>query len=83
MVFIIKKVVDEYNLRKKIYTFDILNLKVSSGSTLIAAALDNGTVRLVDVNTGSSSHTLIAHNQSKCICVQWSPIEENVLVSAG
>ena len=55
----------------------------SNANTLIALALDNGQVRFIDLNSGSFTHTLKAHHQSYCVCVQWSPYDLNKLVSAG
>ena len=55
----------------------------SNCQTLIALALDNGQVRLVDVNSGSFTHTLKAHHQHTCVSVQWSPTEANLVASGG
>jgi DNA excision repair protein ERCC-8 len=78
-----KKVVDEYNLKHKIYNHNLSHLTTSSSKTLIALALDNGQVRFIDISSGSFTHTLKAHHQSNCVCVQWSPTDENILCSAG
>ena len=45
--------------------------------------MENGQVRFIDINSGSYTHTLKAHHQSYCVCVQWSPTDENILCSAG
>lgn len=52
----------------------------SNCSTIVALALDNGQVRLVDINSGSYTHTLKAHLNGYCVGVQWSPIDQNILV---
>ena len=44
------KVVDEYNLRHKIFNHHISLLMSTNSKTSIALALDNGHIRLVDIN---------------------------------
>ncbi len=51
--------------------------------SVIAVGLDNGQVRLIDINSGSYTHTLKAHVNGYCNSVQWSPIDKNILVSGG
>ena len=74
---------DEYNLKHKIYNHSLSLMMSSSSKTLIALALNNGEVRFVDLNSGSFTHTLKAHPNSYCVCVQWSPYDSNILASAG
>jgi DNA excision repair protein ERCC-8 len=77
--------VDDYTFDSKIYSHNISRL-VSAKKTLIALALENGQIRLVDINSGSSTHTIKANTttkQSFCVSVQWSPIEPNQLISGG
>ena len=76
-------VVDEYNLKQKIYSHHTSISMASTDKTLIALALDNGQVRFIDLNCGSFTHTLKAHNHGHCVAVQWSPIDSNILASAG
>jgi DNA excision repair protein ERCC-8 len=76
-------VVDEYALNHKIYNHNISTLMSNSAKTLIALALDNGQIRLIDLNSGSFSHTLKAHSHGYCVCVQWSPYDPNILASGG
>jgi DNA excision repair protein ERCC-8 len=77
------QVVDQYDLNHKIYSHNLSILMSSETKTLIALALDNGQVRFVDLNSGSFTHTLKAHPNSYCVCVQWSPYDPNILSSAG
>ena len=73
------QVVDEYSFDQKVYQLHSSALK----STLVAIALDNGHIRLCDLNSGSSIHTVKAHHQCGCMAVQWSPLDSNVIASAG
>lgn len=75
--------VDEYSFKHKIYNHNVSSLNAGSAKTLIALALDNGQIRFVDLNSGSHTHTLKAHSHGYCVCVQWSPYDPNVLISAG
>jgi WD40 repeat protein len=77
------RVVDEYDMKLKIYNHNMSLVMASNSKNLIALALQSGQVRFIDLNTGSFTHTLKAHPNSNCICVQWSTFDENILASAG
>jgi WD40 repeat protein len=74
-------VVDQYHMKSKIYSHHSSPLVASNSASLIALALENGQLRLVDLNSGSSTHTIKAHFGASCYCVQWSPLHENILAS--
>lgn len=76
-------VVDEYNLDQKIYNHHASALLTSIGKNLIALALDDGQIRLIDLDSGSNTHTLKAHINGHCVSAQWSPTEPYILASAG
>ena len=83
MVLVFKKMVDEYRLKHKIYSHNISMVASCNAKSLVALALDNGQVRFIDLNSGAYTHTLKAHPQGYCVCVQWSPLDPNVLASGG
>ncbi len=83
MVLVFKKMVDEYRLKHKIYSHNISMVASCNAKSLVALALDNGQVRFIDLNSGAYTHTLKAHPQGYCVCVQWSPSDPNVLASGG
>lgn len=69
------------------YTFDnpVYQHSMSSfcqKSTLIAVATASSNIHLVDVMSGTKLQQLKGH-VSATVCVQWSLLEENILVSAG
>ncbi len=49
---------------------------------LVACATQNSVVRLVDLRSGASAHSLIGH-QGAALSVAWSPNDEYVLASGG
>lgn len=49
---------------------------------LVACAIQHPSVRLIDLRSGSSTHSLAGHSGT-VLSVAWSPIEEHVLCSAG
>lgn len=55
---------------------------VSSGHLLVACAIQHPAVRLVDLRSGSSTHSLAGHSGS-VITVAWHPRESNLLVSGA
>ena len=77
------KVVDEYDLTVKIYSHHMSLAMATDAKNLVALALKNGQIRFIDLNSGSFTHTIKAHPNSYCVCVQWSPYDSNILSSAG
>jgi len=49
---------------------------------LVACATQNPTVRLVDLRSGSSTHSLAGHNGA-LLSVSWNPVIEHILASGG
>lgn len=77
------QVVEEYPLEHKIYSHHISTLSPVPGRSLMALALDNGDIRLVDINSGSQTHTIKAHIHGHCGSVQWSSNRPGILASSG
>ena len=67
-------------------TFDLLNkvydIDISAENALIATANDQPFIRLLDLNSTSSAHTLLGH-KGKTLVVKWHPINLNILASGG
>ncbi|KAI5950082.1 hypothetical protein KGF57_004428 [Candida theae] len=66
-----------FNLNNRVYSID-----VCGDSSLIAAASDQPFVRLLDMRSSSSAHTLRGH-KGKTLSVKWHPINSNLLASGG
>ena len=49
---------------------------------LVACATQHPAVRLVDLRSGASAHSLVGH-QGAVLSVSWSPVDEYVLASGG
>lgn len=69
-----------------VHTFDLLNkvydIDISAENALIATANDQPFIRLLDLNSTSSAHTLLGH-KGKTLVVKWHPINLNILASGG
>lgn len=74
------------------YSFDlgskIYNISISSVGehSLVATAADHPFIRLLDLRTTSSSHTLVARGSrsaTKNMSVKWSPKDSHILASGG
>ncbi|ANB14222.1 Rad28p [Sugiyamaella lignohabitans] len=68
-----------FNLETRIYSVD---MSMVGDHCLVATAADHPLIRLLDLRTTSSTHTLTAHNGS-VISVKWSPTDANILASGG
>lgn len=69
--------VHNFNLNNRIYSFDIC-----TQNTLIATASDQPFIRLLDLKSTSSAHTLTGH-KTKTLAVKWHPKDPNLLASGG
>jgi len=46
-------------------------------------SLQSPTLRLLDLNTGGATHTLVGHTEGGTFAVNWSPRDEHLLASGG
>ncbi|CCE86351.1 Piso0_004835 [Millerozyma farinosa CBS 7064] len=76
--------VHTFDLANRVYTFSISYFEENaySASALVAVASDQPFIKLLDLRTSSSSHTLTGH-KGKTLCVKWHPQEHNILASGG
>lgn len=51
--------------------------------TLIATASQFPAIRLLDLNTGTTTHSLVGHTGAGALGLGWSPRDEYILVSGG
>lgn len=66
-----------FNLNNRVYSID-----VSGENSLIATASDQPFIRLLDMRSTSSAHTLKGH-KGKTLSVKWHPVNQNLLASGG
>ncbi|EDK36593.2 hypothetical protein PGUG_00690 [Meyerozyma guilliermondii ATCC 6260] len=71
------EVAHEFDMTGRVYSFDI-----SASQALVAVAIDHPHVRLVDLRSTASSHTLPGH-RGKTLSVKWHPHMENVVATGG
>ncbi|EGW31495.1 uncharacterized protein SPAPADRAFT_67550 [Spathaspora passalidarum NRRL Y-27907] len=71
--------VHDFDLESRIYAIDICRNETNS---LVAAASDSPFIRLLDLRSASSSHTLSGH-KGKTLSVKWHPINPHLLASGG
>lgn len=71
--------VHSFNLDSRVYSIDISG-KDDSG--LVATGSDQPFIRLLDLRSTSSLHTLQGH-KGKTLVVKWHPINSNMLASGG
>jgi DNA excision repair protein ERCC-8 len=69
----------DFNLNSIIYTHA---LSPVASHVLVACATQHPTVRLVDLRTGSSTHSLAGHHGA-LLSLAWSPTLEHILASGG
>jgi hypothetical protein len=55
----------------------------SNHKSVVALAFQNGNIGFVDLKSGSSTYLHKENIHGKCVSVQWSPIDQNILCSAG
>lgn len=68
----------------KVYCAKFRSTTTRSDSTpLIAAGLDDGTIHIIDLNSGGSTHVINGHNGHTVTAVDWSPIHSYQLCSAS
>lgn len=68
-----------FNLDSVIYSHA---LSLVGDHLLVACAIQDSVVRLVDLRSGASAHSLVGH-QGAVLSVTWSPHDEYVLASGG
>jgi DNA excision repair protein ERCC-8 len=68
-----------FNLESKVYSVDVSTV---GDHSLVATAADHPFLRLLDLRTTSSAHTLKAHS-GRILSVKWSPTNANFLASSG
>lgn len=69
----------DFDLRSIIYTHSISPI---ASHLLVACATQLPTVRLIDLRSGSSTHSLAGHHGA-LLSVAWSPTVEHILASGG
>lgn len=69
-----------FDLEHRVYTFDISK---TGQHSLIATATQSPLIRLLDLRTTSSSHTLSGHKIGSVQSVKWSPTKPHLLASGG
>jgi DNA excision repair protein ERCC-8 len=68
-----------FNLDSVVYSHALSSI---ASHLLVACATQHPAVRLVDLRTGASTHSLAGH-QGAVLSVGWSPREEHILASGG
>lgn len=68
-----------FDLHAVVYSCSISSI---ASHMLVACATQLPAVRLVDLRSGTSSHSLAGHNGA-VLSVAWSPVDEHILASGG
>ncbi|CDK24289.1 unnamed protein product [Kuraishia capsulata CBS 1993] len=68
-----------FDIGSRIYNFDISD---SNSQPLLACGNDTPMIRLLDLRSTSTSHTLSGH-KGRVLAVKWSPTNSNILASGG
>lgn len=75
--------VHSFPLDCRVYSIDISSAPSSAGQlSLVAVGSDHPFIRLLDLRSASSAHTLSGHKQ-RTLCVKWHPQDPNILSSGG
>lgn len=75
--------VHSFDLNCRIYDIDICsNSETVERQSLVAVASDHPFIRLLDLRSASSAHTLSGHKQ-RTLCVKWHPLNPFLLCSGG
>lgn len=69
-----------FDMEHRVYSFDISR---TGDHSLIATATQHPLIRLLDLRTTSSSHTLKGHKFGSVQSVKWSPTKPHLLASGG
>lgn len=64
----------------RVYSFDI---SATGQHSLIAPATTHPSIRLLDLRTTASTHTLRGHKRGSILSVQWSPTQPHLLASGA
>lgn len=75
----ISKVYD-FDLKYRVYSTD---MSPTGEHALVATATDNPLIRLLDLRTTSTTHTLKGHTIGSVQSIKWSPKEAHLLASGG
>lgn len=78
------EVVHTFDLNNRVYAIDVNGTQVNqfSSQALIASASDQPFIRLLDIRSASSAHTLSGH-KGKTLVVAWHPQNSYLLASGG
>jgi DNA excision repair protein ERCC-8 len=67
---------------KDICTFH-LSSRNMAGNVVVVASFHDPSIKLVDIRSGASSHTLLGHSSQGLSSVQWAPHNDVILASGG
>jgi DNA excision repair protein ERCC-8 len=74
-------VVHSFDIDHRVYSINVGGNK-ATGGCLVAVGSDHPYIRLLDLRSASSSHTLAGH-KGKTLVVKWHPQNPNILASGG
>lgn len=76
--------VHEFDITNRVYSVDIRGHapNTRTASALVAVALDQPFVQLLDLRLATSAHTLPGH-KGKTLAVKWHPTDPNLVASGG
>lgn len=70
----------DFDLKYRVYCADMSS---TGEHALVATATDNPLIRLLDLRTTSTTHTLKGHMAGSVQSVKWSPTDAHILASGG